>query len=83
VEQAVTATLTTTGQAILFTTLVLSAGFFVYYFATMVVLHNFGLLTAMTIIVALLADVLLAPALMVLVSRPQPVAAAISMEAAS
>ncbi len=82
VERAVTQTLTTTGQAILFTTLMLSSGFFVYFFATMVVLHNFGLLTAMTIIVAFLADVLFAPALMVLMASPQPTAATISMEAA-
>ncbi|MBW2268383.1 MAG: MMPL family transporter [Deltaproteobacteria bacterium] len=82
VESAVRQTLTTTGQALLLTTLVLSSGFFVYFFATLVVLHNFGLLTAMTILVALLADVLLAPALMVLLSRPQLDTATTSMETA-
>jgi predicted RND superfamily exporter protein len=81
VDLAVTETLTTTGQAILFTTLILATGFFVYFFATMVVLHNFGLLTAMTLFVALLADLFLAPALMVLLSRPQLRAAEFSMEA--
>ena len=47
----------------------------------MLVLHNFGLLTAMTIVVALLADLFLAPSLMVLLSRPQPLAGEIPMEA--
>ena len=82
VETAVRETLMTTGQALLFTSLVLSSGFFLYWFATMLLLHNFGLLTAFTIIAAFLADVLLAPALMVLVvGRSTRAAAPISLEA--
>ena len=80
VEQAVVETLSSTGQALLLTTLVLSTGFFVYFFSTIMVLHNFGLLTAITIVVALLADVLLAPALMTLVAPPKFASAGTSME---
>jgi predicted RND superfamily exporter protein len=63
-------TLASTGQALLFTSLVLSTGFFLYMLASMRVLFYFGLLTGFTIIVAFLADVILAPALMALAVRP-------------
>jgi predicted RND superfamily exporter protein len=69
VRIAVRETLTSTGQALLFTSLVLSTGFLVYAFASMRILLQFGLLTAFTIVMAFLADVLLAPALMALVAR--------------
>ena len=54
-----------TGQAMLFTSCVLACSFLVYTQAYMVHLFNFGLLTAIAIaiVVALLADVTLAPAL--------------------
>jgi len=68
-HEAVRCTLTTTGRAMLVTSIVLSIGFFIYMFAYMTHLFNFGLLTGMAIIVALLADFLLAPALMVLITR--------------
>lgn len=67
--RAVRETLHTTGRAMLFTSLVLSFGFLVYTFSYMVNLFNFGLLTALAIALAFLSDVLLAPALMILVSR--------------
>jgi predicted RND superfamily exporter protein len=67
--EAVRETLASTGQAMLFTSLVLSTGFSIYAFADMTVLHNFGLLTAFTIVTAFLADVILSPALMVLAAR--------------
>jgi len=63
-RQAVSETLATTGEAMLFTTLVLSTGFAIYTFSSMPILINFGLLTAAAIALALVADVLLAPALM-------------------
>jgi predicted RND superfamily exporter protein len=69
VRIAVRETLTSTGQALLFTSLVLSTGFLVYTFASMNILFLFGTLTAFTIVMAFLADVLLAPALMALVAR--------------
>ncbi|MDH5785736.1 MAG: efflux RND transporter permease subunit [Chromatiales bacterium] len=57
-------TLLSSGRAMLITTIVLATGFFLYLFSTMSNLFNFGLLTGFTIIMALFADFLLAPALM-------------------
>ncbi len=70
VRGAVRETLASTGQALLFTSLVLCTGFFLYMLASMNNLFYFGLLTGFTIIAAFLADLLLAPALMTLVIRP-------------
>ncbi len=83
VQRAVRETLQTTGQALLFTSLVLSLGFLLYTLAEMRVLLHFGFLTAFTIIMAFLADVLLAPALMVLVTgkRAAEPAGSIELEA--
>ena len=67
-QLAVYKTLHTTGRAMLVTTIVLSIGFFIFIFSDMNNLLNFGLLTAFTILMALLADYLVAPALMVLVN---------------
>lgn len=64
VEQAVRLTLSSTGRAMLTTTLVLAAGFFIYMFAMMKNLYNFGMITAIAIILALLSDFFVAPALM-------------------
>lgn len=69
VKAAVQQTLHTTGRAMLVTSVVLSLGFFIYMFASMNNLFYFGLLTGMTIILALLADFILAPALMALIHR--------------
>ena len=66
--EAVRLTLLTAGRAMLVTTIVLAIGFYVLAFSTLNNIHNFGVLTGFTIIMALLADYLLAPALMVLVS---------------
>ncbi len=68
VPKAVRLTLLTTGRAMLITSIVLSTGFFIYMFASMNNLFNFGLLTGFTILMALLADFLLAPALMTLIT---------------
>ena len=68
-KQAVMETLHSTGRAMLITTCVLSLGFFIFMFASMNNLFNFGWLTGFTIITALLADYFIAPALMVLVNR--------------
>ena len=64
VAQAVHATLTTTGQALLFTSIVLSLGFSIYVFSDLNNLTNFGALTAFAIMMAFVADILVAPALM-------------------
>ena len=67
-QLAVYKTLHSTGRAMLVTTIVLSIGFFIFIFAGMNNLFNFGLLTSFTILMALAADYLVAPALMVLVN---------------
>ncbi|OOZ40063.1 hypothetical protein BOW53_09200 [Solemya pervernicosa gill symbiont] len=69
VDRAVEETLLGTGRAMLVTTVVLSLGFFLYMFADLSNLFNFGLLTGFTIIMALLADFFLAPALMAVLHR--------------
>jgi len=73
-RSAVRTTLESTGQALLFTSLVISAGFLVYMFASMKNLYFFGLLTAIAIAVAFLANVTLAPALVTLVARTRAAA---------
>lgn len=67
--KAVHETLHTTGRAMLVTSVVLSIGFFIFGFATMKNIINFGVLTGITIILALASDYLIAPALMVLVNK--------------
>lgn len=70
-REAVMKTLHTAGRAMLVTTCVLSVGFFIFMFAEMNNLYNFGWLTGFTIIMALLSDYFIAPALMVTVNRPK------------
>jgi predicted RND superfamily exporter protein len=62
-------TLLSTGRALLITTLILSAGFFCIMFGSLKNFAQFGFFTGLTIILALLADFLVAPALMVLMIR--------------
>ena len=66
--EAVRRTLETTGTALLFTSIVLCTGFAVFTTTHMVNTTWFGLLTAFATAVAFLADVVVAPALMMLVS---------------
>jgi predicted RND superfamily exporter protein len=68
-REAVHETLQTTGQALLFTTLVLCTGFFIFMLGSMRSTFNFGFLTGFALAIALLANVTLAPALMTLVTR--------------
>lgn len=70
IREAVRLTLFTAGQAMVVTSIVLSSGFFIYMFATMKNLFYFGLITGITIITALLADLFVAPALMALGTPP-------------
>jgi predicted RND superfamily exporter protein len=69
VLQAMEQTFFTTGKAMLITTIVLSLGFFSYMAAYMSSVQNFGILTGSIIIFALLSDLLLAPALMVVAAK--------------
>jgi predicted RND superfamily exporter protein len=66
---AVHQTLATTGAALLFTSLLLIAGSSVFLFAYMNNAVHFGLLIGFAALVAFLADMLLAPSLMVLFTR--------------
>ena len=59
----------TTGKAMLITSIVLSLGFYSYIAAYMSSVQNFGILTGSIIIFALVADLLLAPALMVVAAK--------------
>ncbi|MBW2564608.1 MAG: MMPL family transporter, partial [Deltaproteobacteria bacterium] len=70
VTEAARQTLHTAGRAMLVTSVVLSIGFFVLMFASMNNVFYFGMLTGITIFLALLADFLLAPALMAIVIKP-------------
>ena len=69
VKQAVGRTLHTAGRAMVTTSIVLSIGFFIFLFASMINVMNFGLLTGLAIVLALLGDFFLAPALMVLLAE--------------
>jgi len=68
-REAVRQTLLTTGRAMLFTTIILVAGFLILLLAELKSTINFGIITGFTISMALLADFLLAPAMMVLLTR--------------
>jgi len=72
VQVAVEKTLTSTGRAMLLTTIVLSAGFFIFTISSMNNLISFGLITGFAIIIALLGDILLAPAMMALIYKKRP-----------
>jgi predicted RND superfamily exporter protein len=67
--KAIEHTFYTTGKAMVITSMVLSLGFYAYMMANMISVQNFGLLTGSVILFALLADLLLAPALMMVVSK--------------
>lgn len=69
VRRAVQETFLSAGRAMVFTTLVLVVGFWLFMFGTMNNIFYFGLLTGVTLIFALLSDFLLAPAMLELVIR--------------
>lgn len=71
VKKAVEETMLGTGRAMIATTIVLSLGFFVYTLASLSNLINFGILTGGAIIVALLSDIILAPALLKLLNKDE------------
>ncbi len=72
--QAVRRTLETTGRALLFTSIILAASFGTYIFASMENLVHMGIFTGFAIAAAFLADVLIAPAAIVLLWRSPPAA---------
>ena len=68
-QKAIEKTLLSAGRAMLITTCVLSLGFFMFMNSSLNHLFAFGFLTGITILTALLADFLVAPALMVIAHR--------------
>jgi len=69
VEESVKQTMLVTGRAMVATTIILSLVFYVYIFAILSNLIHFGILTGIAIIIALLSDILLAPALLSLITK--------------
>jgi uncharacterized protein len=72
VEAAIADSLSHAGRAMTGTTLILGAGFSVYFASVMKNLQNFGLLIALTVILALLVDLIFGPALIRTVFRDTP-----------
>ena len=68
-ERMIRTTILETGPAMLVTSLVLAAGFFMFMFSSMNNLFNFGLLSGITILTALFADLLITPALLAAVEK--------------
>ena len=69
VDKAVELTLMGTGRAITLTSIVLTLGFLVLTFSSMNHMFNFGILMVSAILVALLADFFLMPAIMKLIIK--------------
>jgi predicted RND superfamily exporter protein len=69
VDKAVRLTLLGTGRAITLTSIVLALGFLVLTFSQMNNMFDFGILTASAILVALLADFFLMPAIMKIIIK--------------
>ncbi|MDF1877257.1 MMPL family transporter [Sulfurimonas sp. SAG-AH-194-L11] len=68
-KESVEMTMLGTGRALVATSVVLSLGFFVYMFASLSNLVNFGILAGGAIIIALIANVILGPALLTLITK--------------
>lgn len=64
-EKALQESFNTSGRAILFTTVILATGFCMFGFSVISILQKFGLLSALTIVGALIADLLVLPALII------------------
>ena len=71
VDEAILLTINSTGRAIFITSIVLSSGFFVFMFASMTNLYNFGLITGFIVLVAMAADLILTAAVMKLIIKPE------------
>jgi hypothetical protein len=69
VKGSVHRTLHTTGRAMLVTSVVLAVGFYIFTLASLNNIIDFGVLTGTAIVLALAANFVLAPALMVLVHK--------------
>lgn len=65
-EKAISNSLLNVGRALVITTVILSLSFLVYLFSSMAVLSNFGILLSVTMVAALIGDLFLLPALVLL-----------------
>jgi len=68
-KRAVEETFYTTGKAMVITSIVLSLGFYVYMFASLTNLINFGILAGGAITIALFSNIILGPALLTLITK--------------
>ena len=68
-KRSVEETMMGTGRALVATTVVLSLGFYVYAFASLTNLINFGILTGGAITIALISNIILGPALLTLITK--------------
>ncbi len=64
IESAVKATLTVTGRALLFTSVILCLGFSTYLFSSMGNIYSFGILLIVMLTTALFADFIITPAVL-------------------
>ena len=71
VDEAILLTVNSTGRAIFITSIVLSSGFFVFMFASMTNLYNFGLITGVVVLTAMASDLILVGAMMKLIIKPK------------
>jgi predicted RND superfamily exporter protein len=69
IKESVEQTMIGTGRALVATTIVLSLGFYVYMFASLSNLVNFGILAGGAITIALFSNIILGPALLTLVTK--------------
>ena len=68
-RESVRLTITNIGRALLFTTISVVGGFFLFLAGSMTHIATFGLVIGITLVFALLADLLVSPALMTLIYR--------------
>ena len=68
-KEALEQTMIGTGRALVATTIVLSLGFYVYMFASLTNLINFGILAGGAITIALISNIILGPALLTLITK--------------
>ncbi len=69
VKESVEKTMIGTGRALVATSIVLSLGFYVYMFASLTNLINFGILAGGAITIALFSNIILGPALLTLITK--------------
>ena len=68
-KESIEKTMIGTGRALVATTIVLSLGFYVYMFASLSNLINFGILAGGAITIALFSNIILGPALLTLITK--------------